>query len=199
MPRPKQSPWSVPSHVDVELPDDVNGLTEPRVRVLWEVDESTVIAYIGRHRGVTAVVGFSVKSGERGISPRVRALPPEGVVIQAARRLGDRALLALAYINDDLDALSRIGADLGIDDAKNAQSAPVLEVYGRQLAKRPRSRIAEQVAHAMELMRGGEGVEGLETARVVEVLILRCGISEATAYRRVREARRRLAEVGGDR
>ena len=188
MTRPRVNPWDIPANVDVSFPDS-EVPSRSQVRVMWESDGALVTAYLESVGGAVEVVGFEVTGGPNGIPAPLRRLPSDLQVLQAARRFGTSGLMAVAFLGDDRELLAEIANRHNISGDDLSGSPAAMHDYARQLAKRPKAKIQREVAMATELLNGINGSPPLRSRQVVDHLISVGGLSEQTAWRRLRAAR----------
>lgn len=175
--------WSAPTSVDVLTAEgDENG-DFPYIEMRWEADDATVTAQIDYVDGALRVTRFDI-SGPSGVPTNLRRLPSDSLVLKALRtggQAGYRAAVDIAGYWDSewrmLDEIERSSPDPETD-LKRAMSD-----FLTDLNKRPRSRIVSQTQEVRGMLK-----TGMRTKEIVEALMA-TGVSESTAYRRIRLAR----------
>jgi hypothetical protein len=157
----------------------------PFAEVLWDFGSTSVLARVENVQGTVRVTGFEVTSvGE--VPASMRRLPSNLQVMDALRGLGNRGISVVAYLLAEHDKLSEEfqKAIAGIDGpAPESAVEAALEDYIKAVNRRPRARIRSQVGEVRAMLD-----RGIRTSDIVESLVTG-GVSEATAYRRIKEAR----------
>ena len=188
MTRPRVNPWDNPANVDVTFLDSDDS-PRPKVRVIWETDGALVTAYLENIGGAIQVTAFDVQGGPDGIPNLVRRLPSDVLVLQVVRRFGPMGLMALAYLGDDRGILTEIANRHNVSGAELSSNPAAMQEYSRELARRPKAKIQREITLARELRDGINGEPPLRSRQVVEHLMQVAGLSEQTAWRRLRSAR----------
>lgn len=184
----EKDPWYKPAAV--YLPE-LTGEPEAFVAV-WEAEGTRVFCTFIRAGVALAVSEVQIETDEDSIAPWARRIPGDGLLVGGVRRFGNPGLTAIAALLGEQEFLSRAyqaalaeyartrgEPSQGVEQALEA----ALKSYEKQLNKRPAAKAGNQVAQVQEWL-----AEGVKTREIVDRLTA-MGLSESTAFRRLKEAR----------
>lgn len=183
-----KDPWHLPAAVYLT---ELTG--EPKSFVaVWEAKGTTVYCTFSREGVALAVCDVRIEADSGSVDAWARRIPSDGQLVGAVRRVGNSGLTAIAALLGEQEAVSQAyqaalaeysrtkgEASEGLEQAMEA----ALAAYDKQLKRRPSAQVQNQVAQVQEWLAHGD-----QTREIVDRLTAR-GLSESTAFRRLRQAR----------
>lgn len=183
-----RDPWYLPAAVYMT---ELTG--EPKSFVaVWEMKGTAVFCTFIRAGVALAVSEVQVEADDGSVAAWARRIPSDGQLVGAVRRKGNPGLTAIAALLGEQETLSqayqaalaeyartRGEATEGLEQALEA----ALVAYDKGLKKRPAAKVQNQVAQVREWLAQGD-----QTRDIIDRLTA-MGVSESTAFRRLKEAR----------
>ncbi len=182
------SPWDKPAAV--YLPELTS---EPKAFVaVWEAQGTRVFCTFVRAGIALAISEVQIEADEGSVAAWARRIPSDGLLVGAVRRFGNSGLTAIAGVLGEQEALAQ-AYQAALAEYARARGEPTqsleqaleaaLKSYDKRLNKRPAAKAGNQVALVREWL-----VQGAQTREVIDRLTA-MGLSESTAFRRLKEAR----------
>ena len=170
---------------------------ERRLTVSWEVDGADVVADLKADgRGQIEVARFEVKTSSGTIPRSARRLPSDATILRSLSGSKVYMRYALRYLLGQQPRMIQLGrARLAVGDELGPELFDdVLRDYVLEVTvgSRSRTRAETQVGWVRSRLEKNDEAPRIKTKEIVAHLVAE-GVTEATAYRRLREARRRIA------
>lgn len=183
-----KDPWYLPAEV---YATELTGEHQSFVAV-WKSKGTAVYCTFIRAGVALAVNKVELEADRGSVAAWARKIPSDGQLVGAVRRAGNSGLTAIAAVLGEQETLSeayqaalaeyartRGEATEGLEQALEA----ALAAYDKRLKKRPAAKVQNQVAQVREWLAQGD-----QTRDIIDRLTA-MGLSESTAFRRLKEAR----------